>query len=74
MSEDPDEDNVSYEFDEVDHVVVAITQQLISKVLESCLLNDAERAVVLVIGQELAQLPYTPSNLNASLSLIGPTA
>jgi hypothetical protein len=72
MSVDPDEDNLGYEFDEVDHVVVAITQQLISKVLESCLLNDAQREVVLAIGQELAQLPYTPSNLNASFSLISP--
>jgi hypothetical protein len=72
MSEDQDEDNVGYEFEEVDHAVVAITQQLISKVLESCLLNDAERTVVIAIAKELAELPYTPSNLNASLSLIGP--
>lgn len=72
MSDDQNVDDVGYEFDEVDLAVVAITQQLIAKVLESRLLSAAERAVVLAISKVLTELPDTPSDLNASFSLIGP--
>jgi hypothetical protein len=65
-------DTADYLFDEVDEAVVAITQQLIVKLLESRLLNATERPVVMTILRVFAELPDSTSDLNASLSLVGP--
>jgi hypothetical protein len=61
-----------YQFDEVDDAVVAITGQLIVKVLESSLLNTAAGEAVFAIAKVFAELPDSTGDLYASLSLVGP--
>ncbi len=70
--EDEDEDEEGYQFDDVDRTVVSITRQLITKVLRSDLLDNAQQEVLQAVARVFAALPETP-NLNASFSVIGPT-
>lgn len=72
MNDDQNACDLGYEFDEVDHAVVAITQQLIAQVLGSRLLNTSERAVVRAIEKVFTNLPAAADDLYASFSLVGP--